>query len=71
MLGGFKNPMPVEVKYSSGFDRQDRKFSGINLFLRRFPGTKEVLIISKDYESEIKEKETTIKVLPLWKFLIS
>ncbi len=71
VLGGFKNPMPVEVKYSSGFDRQDRKFSGINLFLRRFPGTKEVLIISKDYESEIKEKETTIKVLPLWKFLIN
>ena len=69
--GDFNNPLPVEVKYSSGFDRQDRKFSGINLFLRRFPGTKEVLIISKDYELEIKEKEVTIKVLPLWKFLIS
>jgi len=69
VLGGFKKPLPVEVKYSSGFDWLDRKFSGIKLFLHRFPRTKKVLIISKDSEVEMKEKNIKIKVLPLWKFL--
>jgi len=71
VIGDFKKPLPVEVKYSSGFDWQDRKFLGIKLFLRRFPRTKEVLIISKDSEVEMKEQNKIIKVLPLWKFLIS
>ena len=71
VLGDFNNPLPVEVKYSSGFDWQDRKFSGIKLFLRRFPNTKEVLIISKESELEMKEKNITIKVMSLWKFLMS
>jgi len=69
VIGDFNNPVPIEVKYSAGFDWQDRKFSGIKLFLRRFPRTKEVLIISKDSELEMKEQNITIKVLPLWKFL--
>lgn len=70
VTGDFKKPLPVEVKYTAGFDWQDRKFLGIKLFLRRFPRTKEVLIISKDSELEKKEQNITIKVLPLWKFLI-
>ncbi len=32
---------------------------------------KEVLIISKESELEMKEKNITIKVMPLWKFLMS
>ena len=69
VIGDFKKPLPIEVKYSSGFDWQDRKFSGIKLFLRRFPRTKETLIISKDSKIEMKEQNIIIKVLPLWKFL--
>jgi len=70
VLGDLRRPLPVEVKYGSGFDWQDRKFSGVKLFLRRFLKTKEVLIISKDSELEMEEQNITIKVIPLWKFLI-
>jgi len=69
VIGDFNNPFPIEVKYSSGFDWQDRKYSGIKLFLRRFPRTREALIISKDFESEMKEQNTAVKILPLWKLL--
>lgn len=70
ITGSFKNPMPVEVKYISKFNWQDKRFSGVKLFLRRFPGTKEILIISKDAETEIKQRNIAIKVVPLWKFLL-
>jgi len=70
VTGSFKDPLPVEVKYISEFNWQDKRFSGVKLFLRRFPKTKEILIISKDVETEIKKGNTTIKVVPLWKFLL-
>ncbi|MEW6680269.1 MAG: ATP-binding protein [bacterium] len=69
VLGDFNHPMPVEVKYSSHFDWQDKGFAGVKLFLRRFPQTKETLIVSRDVEAEVKEKGVMIKVIPLWKFL--
>lgn len=70
ILGDFKNPLPIEVKYISDFDWQDRRFSGVKLFLRRFPRVKEVLIISKDVETEIAKEGVVIKVIPAWKFLL-
>ncbi len=71
ILGDFKNPLPVEVKYISDFDWQDRRFSGVKLFLRRFPRTKKVLIISKDINTETTRKDVIIKVMPTWKFLLT
>jgi len=71
ILGDFKNPLPVEVKYISDFDWQDRRFSGVKLFLRRFPRTKKVLIISKDINTETTRKDVIIKVIPTWKFLLT
>lgn len=71
ILGDFKNPLPVEVKYISDFDWQDRRFSGVKLFLRRFPRTKRVLIISKDIDTETTRKDVIIKVIPTWKFLLT
>ncbi|MBU0600579.1 ATP-binding protein [bacterium] len=69
VLGDFNYPMPVEVKYISNFDWQDKGYKGIRLFLRRFPQTKEVLIISKDVETELKENSVVVRIIPLWKFL--
>ncbi|MEW6681162.1 MAG: ATP-binding protein, partial [bacterium] len=69
VLGDFDSVLPIEVKYSSHFNWQDKGFGGVKLFLHRFPQTKEVLIISRDVEKEIKEKNVAIKVIPLWKFL--
>jgi len=69
VLGDFNNPMPVEVKYVSNFDWQDKRYKGIKLFLRRFPQTKEILIVSKDVETELKEDSVVVRIIPLWKFL--
>lgn len=71
VTGSFKKPLPVEVKYGSGFDWRDKRFAGPRLFLRRFPQARRVLIVSKDIEDELQENKTTIKVIPLWKFLLS
>ncbi|MBU0567908.1 ATP-binding protein [bacterium] len=70
ILRDLKCPLPVEVKYISHFDWQDKGFAGVKLFLRRFPQTKEVVIVSKDVETETKEGEAIIRVIPLWKFLL-
>lgn len=71
VLGDFNCPLPIEVKYTSHFDWQNKGFAGIKLFLRKFPQTTKVLIISKDVELELKEKEVSVQVIPLWKFLQS
>lgn len=70
VLRDLKCPLPVEVKYISHFDWQDKGFAGVKLFLRRFPQTKEAIIVSKDVETETKEGEAIIRVIPLWKFLL-
>ena len=71
VIGGYKKYLPVEVKYQSSIDWADRKFSGMKLFLKRYPKTSKALVISKDKEAEFKENGVVIKVMPLWKFLLS
>lgn len=71
VLGNLRNPLPVEVKYVSHLDWKDKRLAGVNLFLNRFPRTKELWIISKDLESEKKERGVRMKIIPLWKFLLS
>lgn len=71
ITGTIKKPSPVEVKYLSSFDWGDRRFSGIKLFLRRFPDTRRLLIITKNADRELKVNKTNITVLPIWKFLLS
>lgn len=70
ILGNIKNPLPIEVKYESDFDWGSKKFAGLKLFLKDFPKTEEAIIVSKDVETELKEGRTTVKVIPLWKFLL-
>lgn len=70
IIGSYKNPYPIEVKYSSGFDWKDKKCAGIKLFLRRYPQTKKVLVVTKDTESQLKVGKATIETIPLWKFLL-
>lgn len=70
IIGNIKEPLPVEVKYDSKFDWQDKRFSGLKLFLNKHPQTPRALVITKDIETEIKEGKTVINVIPLWKFLL-
>jgi len=71
ITGTTGKPCPVEVKYISSFDWSDRHFSGVKLFLRRFPTTKRVLLITRNVETELKIDSRDISIVPLWKFLLS
>jgi len=71
ITGTVEKPNPVEVKYLSSFDLSDRRFSGIKLFLRRFPSTRRVFLITRDLEKEIRVNKTLLTGIPLWKFLLS
>jgi predicted AAA+ superfamily ATPase len=71
ITGTLGKPNPVEVKYLSSFDWSDRRFSGVKLFLRRFPNTKRILIITRNVETELKISSVNILIMPLWKFLLS
>jgi len=70
VTGSPKDPFAVEVKYLSSFEWKDRRFSGLRLFLRRYPQTKRALVISKNVEAEIQAGSTEVKVVPLWKFFL-
>lgn len=71
VTGTPENPLPIEVKYLDNFDWQDKRYAGIRLFLRRFPATKEALVITKNVEMTLKVNGVEIDVVPLWKFLLS
>lgn len=67
--GDFKSPNAVEVKYDSKFDWQHKKFAGAKLFIKRYPRTKELTIISKSVEQAIEVNGLSISVIPAWKYL--
>jgi len=71
VFGATEDPYPVEVKYVSSFDWSERRFAGIKLFLRRYPATSKVLLITRNVEKRIKENKTDIVLVPLWRFLLS
>jgi len=42
----------------------------MKLFLRRYPGTNDALIVSKNVEVETRIEGVSIHVVPVWKFLL-
>ncbi len=71
IIGSYKSPLPVEAKYVDDIDWKDRRLSGLRLFLRRFPETKRVVLVTKNFEGETKIAEASIIAVPLWKFLLN
>jgi hypothetical protein len=71
VIGGAKRFTPVEVKFISSLDWSEKKFSGMKLFLRRFPETREVLLITRSVETELKAGQSIVRAIPLWRFLLS
>ncbi len=69
--GNFTSPKAIEVKYDSRFDWQDKRFRGVKLFLKRYPQTKKITIITKDVEETIQDNKVTISIIPAWKYLLS
>lgn len=71
VLGSFRQPRPVEVKYDSEFDWAGKKLSGLKAFLKEFPKCEEAIVVSKNVQVEFTEKQTKVEVIPLWKFLLN
>lgn len=71
VVGEAKRFIPVEVKFISSLDWTEKKFSGIKLFLRRFPEAREVLLITRSVEAELKVGQSVLRAIPLWRFLLS
>lgn len=71
VMGTEESPLPLEVKYLESFDWQDKRFSGLRLFLKRFPATRKALVITKSAETTMEVNGVEINALPLWKFLLT
>ena len=66
----FQSPQAIEVKYVTELDWQDKRLKGVKLFLRRYPQTKKVIIITKNVDKKITDDKVTISMVPAWKYLI-
>lgn len=71
VIGGFKSPQPIEVKYSSNINWEDKRLDGIRLLLDRYDNVKNILIITKDTEFKSKINKVAIQAIPLWKLLLT
>jgi predicted AAA+ superfamily ATPase len=64
----FISNVPIEVKYQENITKQDLK--SMKYFMKAFK-FKEGLMVTKDIEQEEKISNTTIILIPLWKWLIT
>ena len=60
--------IPIEVKYQEKINSED--FNTIKEFMRKF-NKKEGLILTKNEEKEVKFEEGVIKLIPVWKWLLT
>ena len=63
-------PAAVEVKYDNTFVWEDRRFNGGRLFLKRFPGCREVTVVTRDAAGEVEVGGTKVTAVPLWRYLL-
>jgi hypothetical protein len=70
VFGSHESPTAVEVKYQDTFDWEDRRFDGVRLFLRRFPATGEVTVVTRDAAGEGQVGRTEVTAVPLWRYLL-
>ncbi len=61
------NDIPIEVKYQENI--KDEYFKPLKEFMKKFR-KKEGVIITKNQEKEVKFEEGTIKLIPMWKWLL-
>ena len=59
--------IPIEVKYQEKINSED--FKTVKEFMKKF-NKKEGLMLTKNEEKEIKFEEGTIKLIPVWKWLL-
>jgi len=70
VVGGPEAPTAIEVKYEPRFDWQDGRLGGLKAFLRRHPGTRRAIVLTRGAEATLRENKTAVAAVPLWKFLL-
>ncbi|MEW6366675.1 MAG: ATP-binding protein [Acidobacteriota bacterium] len=70
VVGSAGEPFPIEVKFVSTLDWQDRRLSGLFLFLRRNPRSRRALVVTHRVEGRKEVDRCSIDAVPLWKFLL-
>jgi len=61
------NNISIEIKYQEKIRNED--FNGLKSFMKKFK-TKEGIMLTKSEERKVKFKEGTVKLIPVWKFLL-
>lgn len=70
VLGNNQNPRPIESKYVEDLSMTDRRLSGLTLFLKKYPQTKEACVITKNIDRIEYFRGVTVKLIPLWQYLL-
>jgi hypothetical protein len=70
VIGTAVAPLPIEVKYLSSFDGDDRRYAGLKLFLKRFPKSIRAVVVTRAVDKEEKIGTTPVCCVPLWKLLL-
>ncbi len=70
-FGSFQLPQAMEAKFVDQFDWEDKRYAGIKCFLKKYPQTSSITIVSKSVEMEINKGSLTIRIIPAWKYLLN
>lgn len=70
VTGTHQNLLPVEVKYVENLKMDDKRLSGLKLFLKKFPDVRMAKIVTKNIEGVEHFQKTEIEMIPLWQFLL-
>ena len=70
VTGTHRDPLPVEVKYVEDLEIDDKRLSGLKLFLRKFPEVQKAKIVTQSVEKRARFRDVEIEMVPLWQFLL-
>jgi hypothetical protein len=71
IVGGHTDPEPVEVKYVEKLDKDDKRLSGLRLFLKNHPEAKNPVVVTKSAEGSLPLDDTSVNFVPLWQYLLN
>lgn len=70
VMGSHNAPTAVEVKYLDSFNWEDRRFDGVRLFLRRFPSSHRVTVVTRDAAGQVEVGHAKVTAVPMWRYLL-
>jgi hypothetical protein len=70
VLNEASEPLPLEVKMIDAVDPRDKRLSGLKMFLRRFPGARRSLLVTRTATACTDFHGVPLDAVPLWRFLL-